>query len=60
MNQMMLVEDFDVRVDSILICVKYGLDKQDSLSNNNNLGVLDLLGYYCLVCRKFMVYIIKY
>lgn len=57
MNQMMLVEDFDVRADSILIRVKYGLDKQDSLSINNNLGVLDLLGYYCLVCRKFMVYI---
>lgn len=60
MNQMMSAEDFDARADSILTRVKYGLDKQDSSSNNNNAGTSDLSGHYCPVCRKLMVYIIKH
>nr|XP_011447557.2 uncharacterized protein LOC105342337 isoform X2 [Crassostrea gigas] len=54
MNQMMSAEDFDARADSILTRVKYGLDKQDSSSNNNNSGASDLSGHYCPVCRKLM------
>lgn len=54
MNQMMSAEDFDARADSILTRVKYGLDKQDSSSNNNNAGTSDLSGHYCPVCRKLM------
>lgn len=57
MNQMMSAEDFDARADSILTRVKYGLDKQDSSSKNNNSGASDLSGHYCPVCRKLMVYV---
>lgn len=60
MNQMMSAEDFDARADSILTRVKYGFDKQDSSSNNNNAGTSDLSGHYCPVCRKLMVYTKQY